>query len=372
MEPDATAIPFSALRFVTLRLLWDCNLRCIMCDHPHKPRLEMAVETANKTLDQIPHPVRLAFIGGEPCLWLLRHPGVMRRAIEAGHYVHLTTNGILLPRLTDFVDAFADRPVSVQFSIDGFGENYERIRPPGRWRNVVTAIRLIHQRRQSSGNRDARIIVGSLLMRQTLDDLSQLIEFCANEGVDAVTLTYAVIYDSMVARGTIDENDSVFHHQEAVNEAISRARATAQRCGVALSYPPYLGDTTGVGGRRWEGKDPANLPPGRFPKPQGLACTRPWNEIFVNQDGRIVPCCCGTSIGPTVGHIDDSLETIWRGSRIQEVRGALLSHGFDSACRCGANMAVGGKSASPEHFLTRRREEVGSSLLHWTKDSPGT
>src|SRR5262245_3829552 len=74
--------PLSGLRYISLRLLWDCNIRCIMCDHPYKTQSEMAPEIAHAVLDQLDHPVRLTFIGGEPCLWLRRYPEVLRRALH--------------------------------------------------------------------------------------------------------------------------------------------------------------------------------------------------------------------------------------------------------------------------------------------------
>jgi MoaA/NifB/PqqE/SkfB family radical SAM enzyme len=357
METNPAFSDFGALRFVTLRLLWDCNLRCVMCDHPYKPRLEMTVATAHRVLDQLTHPVRLAFIGGEPCLWLLRHPEILRRALDDGHVVHLTTNGILLPRLHDFVAAFADRPVSIQFSIDGFGANYERVRPRARWNDVVASIRLVHQRRKAHNNSRAVIIAGYLLMRSTLADLPRFVEFCAEEGVDAVTLTYALIYDSMVQRGTIAEADSVYHNAEAARAAIATAIETARRCGIALGSPPALGSATEIG-RQWQGRDPARVAPGRSPSPAGVACSRPWKEVFVNQDGTIVPCCCGSSIGPAVGKLDEGLETVWNSSRIQEVRIALAGQQFDAACRCGVNMNVGTKGNSLHQFFTKERNSL--------------
>jgi radical SAM protein with 4Fe4S-binding SPASM domain len=192
-------------------------------------------------------------------------------------------------------------------------------------------------------------------MRSTLDDLSGFVDFCADEGIDAVTLTPALIYDSMVRKGTITESESILHHGEAARNAISRALDTATRRGIPLGYPVLsIGETPG-GNRQWQGREPVNAPPRVTPLPEGLACSRPWKEIFVNQDGRIVPCCCGTGIGPVVGHLQEGLETVWNSARIQEVRTALVEQRLDDACRCGVNMAVTRRNFSVEHFLTRFR-----------------
>src|SRR5207244_1501824 len=116
--------------------------------------------------------------------------------------------------------AFSDRPVSVQFSIDGYEDTYERIRKRSSWPAVVEVIRLLNAKRRDGGNKQAFITANYLLMRSTLDDVSRFIRFCSREGIDSVSLTYTMIYQSMVARGDIAEDESVYYHQEATNEAI--------------------------------------------------------------------------------------------------------------------------------------------------------
>ncbi|HKC62157.1 MAG TPA: radical SAM protein, partial [Pyrinomonadaceae bacterium] len=287
-EPET--VDFKGVRYVSLRLLWDCNLRCIMCDHPHRARNEMSLQTAERVLDQLTHPVRLTFIGGEPCLWLMRYPQVLRRAIHDGHVVHMITNGILLEKLPDFVNAFRDQSVSVQFSIDGFEKTYERIRKRSSWAAVVRAIRLLQAKREEGKNEKAFITAGYLLMRSTLADLPQFIRFCAHEGLDAVSLTYTMIYDSMVQRGEISEEESVYFHQEETNQAINNAIDVAREEGISINFPPLLGEPT-VFGRKWSGPVKASLAPGAsfLPARENLACDKPWKEIFVNQDGTIIP-----------------------------------------------------------------------------------
>jgi len=354
---DPEVSHFAGLRYVSLRLLWDCNLRCVMCDHPHKAKSEMSVETARKVLDQLSHPVRLTFIGGEPCLWLIRHPEVLRRAMADGHVVHLITNGVLLPRLPDFVEAFRDKPVSVQFSMEGYADSYERIRKRSSWAAVVNAIRLVQGRRLAGGNRSAVITANYLLMRQTLADLPRFIGFCADEGIDAVSLTYTMIYHSMVKRGEITEDESVYHHQEATNEAVRQAAEVARRLKISLSYPPPLGEPSVVG-RQWVGPEIASVAPGPayLPNVERLACGKPWKEIFVNQDGTVVPCCCGPDNGPAIGHVDDGVANLWNGEPVRIVRRALSRGEFDERCRCGINISEVGRQTGIERFFTSPQE----------------
>ncbi len=345
------------MRGVTLRLLWACNLRCIMCDHPYKPHSEMSVETAYAVMDQLTHPVRLSFIGGEPCLWLIKRQEVMRRALQDGHVVHMTTNGMLLSQMTDFVDAFRDRRVSVLFSIDGFEKSYERIRPRSDWNTLVESIRLINSRRRQGGNTSAPIMVNTVLMRSNLDELPALINFCAQEGVDVITLSYGIIYDSMVKRGQITESESVFFCKEETDRAVAAAIDVALRLGITLNAPAPLCNPNVQGGRTI-GKPVGIGAPGSSPLPNGGAvpCRNPWREIWVNQDGSVQPCCCG-GIGPTIGHVNDGLANVWNSAMMLDVRSHLARNEFHEDCRCGANMFGVYRRSGPEHFFTRIRQQ---------------
>jgi MoaA/NifB/PqqE/SkfB family radical SAM enzyme len=361
MSPSAIAnvelSDFTAVRWVTLQLLWSCDLRCIMCDHPYKPRSEMAVETVHSVLDQLTHKVRLTFIGGEPCLWLMKRQDVMRRALREGHIVHMITNGMLLAHMTDFVDAFRDRPVSIQFSIDGFGDSYERIRQRASWQTLTDSIRLVHSRRKAGGNTQAGITVNTVLMRSNLRELPDLVSFCAQEGVDNINLTYAIIYDSMVKRGHITESESVYFCKEETDRAVTAAIEMARRVGIGLHAPAPLGNL-GVGPTTVPARRGGPSMAGTSPVPNNgdVPCYRPWREIWVNQDGTVQPCCCG-GIGPTIGHVSEGLSKIWNSRKMRDVRAALAQQEFHADCRCGANMFGVYRRSGPEHFLTRVREE---------------
>jgi MoaA/NifB/PqqE/SkfB family radical SAM enzyme len=360
----ATACDLQSLRFVSLRLLWDCNIRCVMCDHPYRPKSEMPVETAHAVLDQLSRPVRLTFIGGEPCLWLLKYPGVFTRALDEGHLVHVITNGILVPRLTVLVEAFRDRAVSVQFSADGVGAGYEAVRQGASWLGFVESVRLLQRQRISSGNRNAYLAANYVLLRQTLPDLPRFIRFCSDEGIDTAFVTYGLMYESMLERGTVAPTDSVHYCRQEVADVLAEASELAERLGLPLGLPPALDDSEAFG-RRFVGKPKVSLPPGRSSVPvtaRSLACDKPWKEIFVNQDGAIVPCCCGPGTGPAIGNIADGLAAVWSGPAAAAVRGALMEGSFDSACRCGVNIsAVGRKESLSRFFVTKIGPAAGTS-----------
>jgi MoaA/NifB/PqqE/SkfB family radical SAM enzyme len=315
----------------------------------------MPYELALSALDQLPATTRVTFIGGEPCLWLLRYPDILHRAVESGRPLGMVTNGILVPKLPELVGAFRNRVISMQISIDGYEKTYEEIRVRSSWEKLVTAIRLIQSTRREAGNRQAHLNVNYLLMRRTLADLPEFVRFCAREGIDEVRLTYTMIYDYMVRLGTITEDESVYHHRDETNEAIGEAIEVALQEGIALRYPPPIGRPE-IRGEQYVG--PVGAGRGKRPgaPPPRVPCEKPWTSLQIYQDGTVRPCCCGKQ-GPVVGHVQDGIETIWNGPLMQEVRDAMVNGGMHRSCGCGINIRGVANQAGEEHFFTRVRDE---------------
>jgi MoaA/NifB/PqqE/SkfB family radical SAM enzyme len=137
---------------------------------------------------------------------------------------------------------------------------------------------------------------------------------------------------------------------EEVERCLTEASAVAMDLGVPLVLPAPLDDPAAFG-RRHVGRPKVALPPGRSSVPPSVACDKPWKEVFVNQDGTIVPCCCGPGMGPVVGNIADGLEQVWNNEAVGSVRGALLNGTFHADCRCGINMSAVGRKESPVRFF---------------------
>jgi MoaA/NifB/PqqE/SkfB family radical SAM enzyme len=318
----------------------------------------MPIETVESVLDQLDRPIRICYIGGEPCLWLARYPHVLGRTLDDGHAMHMISNGLLLRKIPGLVDAFRDRQISIQISIDGVAETYESIRKRASWQVLVDNIRALVRARMDGGNDRAVISANYLLMRRTLPDLPRFVEFCAAEGIDVVLLTYTMIFDRMVRLGEISEDESVYHCREETQAAIEKARDVARREGISLTAPPPIGDSSGTG-PQWTGTPISSPFPGNgsiLPQSGPILCNKPWTEVWVYEDGRVVPCCCG-NFGPTVGSIQSGLEAVWNGEQIGEIRSKLAAGEFPKNCRCGINISAVGRKMGEEHFFSRVRDE---------------
>jgi len=272
------------------------------------------------------------------------------------HYVHMTTNGILLPRLPDIVNAFKDKPVSMLLSVDGYEQSYEHVRKRSSWAKLVEAIRLLQAKRMEGNNKLAAISVNYILMKSTLDDLPRFVRFCAREGIDGIHLLYILIIQTMVNRGEITDDESVYHHKEETDLAVRLAIDVAKQEGISLFFPPPL-STPSLLGRRSLGPTDVKHPPGNRWNAQSVVCSKPWEELWIHQDGSISVCCCGPDNGPVVGAVDEGLEAAWNSNLNREVRSALLQGEMHPHCRCGANHGIAGRTMEEEHFFTRARDE---------------
>jgi hypothetical protein len=118
-------------------------------------------------------------------------------------------------------------------------------------------------------------------------------------------------------------------HDRCIQEAV----AEAQR----LDYPlAFKGQPFFDPNLRWPAlrapdlPSPAEAPPS--PKP-ALECDMPWTNIIVFNDGRVNVCCWQ---GDKIGDLwDISLEAIWHGDAIGNMREALEKGGFGRLCTSG-------------------------------------
>lgn len=64
-----------------------------------------------------------------------------------------------------------------------------------------------------------------------------------------------------------------------------------------------------------------------------FSCNQPWKRLAVYADGHVVPCCGFPGMQFDFGSIfESSLESIWKGKKMQELRKALLTKKFPKPC----------------------------------------
>lgn len=147
-----------------------CNARCLICDVGQKNRqsvfFQQVTQNGSNTLSVkdcrwIINEVkdfkpRIHIHGLEPLL----HKDILELIAtikKAGLYLHMVTNGILLPhRARDLVELGVNR---VTVSLDGPEEIHDYIRGPGIYQKAVAGIRLLHKFRDQAEERVTKISV---------------------------------------------------------------------------------------------------------------------------------------------------------------------------------------------------------------------
>lgn len=179
-----------ALRALSLAIAQKCNLGCTYCyasqgDFGGAPR-NMSLETATAAVDMLISGaaagdcVNLAFLGGEPLLnrRVLRatteyaHGAARRKGVRATF--SLTTNGTLLT-LED-AELFERFGFSVTISIDGIGDDHDRLRPfkngRGSFDTIMKRVRpLLAIQRAMQVSARVTVTPRNLCLRKALDDL---------------------------------------------------------------------------------------------------------------------------------------------------------------------------------------------------------
>ncbi|MBL8751329.1 MAG: radical SAM protein [Planctomycetes bacterium] len=377
-----------------------CNLRCIQCnatierDHGLVPLMDRklpqrALERFRKLLPMVPEWQWLSLTGsGEPLL-SPDLPAILALLRDQPCHVVINTNGTLMTRRN--AEMLVDnRLTALHFSMDGgTKETFERVRAGAKWERVLEGIRTLNAVKVEKGSSLPKVGFSCNFMRDTVDELPQLIDLAADLGVPHVVAHNTVIFDAALA------DQALMHHPErtrnAVLEATRRARARGvcfdnhvfdlgdapidsvaatppapeaadrERAAEPSRDPRSPGTAPDAGDpRRHEATASASAAPddstaattapiatggdgdGRATIPQlaGLpdhlpaivrACQRPWTGLYVENEGSVRVCCHNS---PLVGNLDEeSIEDIWNGVRLRDLRRSFLAGDPPPGCR---------------------------------------
>jgi len=179
------------LNLMFLDLTNQCNLRCLYCFNRHKlngSHSHIGLDLLKKTLkSQVTKNVKNWFLsGGEPlCYPYLDEALEMFR--KYGHHPKIATNGILLKPAV--VDKWVELGVqSVQFSFDTL--------KPSVFRRVNAGPendhRVIVENLKHAVQSPLRVVASSVLTENNKDEISDVMRFCYELGLDSYTL-YPVV-----------------------------------------------------------------------------------------------------------------------------------------------------------------------------------
>ncbi len=319
-------------RYVQIEPVGQCNLRCQMCaiqfrrdGPPYGPLAFMPFETFTRLVDQFPDLETLHLQGlGEPMM----HPRFFDMvAYAAARGVRVTTNTnltLLNPRRAEqCVTSGLD---CIHVSIDGAtAETYERIRVRAHFDRVVRNLGLLRDARARLASDRPRVKMVSVVMRQNLHELPDLVRFAHRWGMESLFVQH-LCHDfsesslpahyrpmrDFVQRQTLLEEDPA-----RVERYFAEAREVARALGVDLRLPRTR---------------PKIHPPGT---PGRERCGWPWTGAYISYQGYAMPCCMvSTPDRANFGNMAaEGVAAVWSGEPFEAFRARLASDDPPGLCR---------------------------------------
>ncbi len=283
-----------------------CNLRCLHCHVSAREAMpdELSVQEAMRAIDELANlgTEALIFSGGEP---LLRKNFVLTLAEycdDLGIITAVLSNGLLL-----------DHKVALELKeagIKAVGIPIDSVRPEAhdRLRDMSGAFNKAVSAIQACLNMDLEVIVTTMALKDTCDEMPVRVDFLESLGVDEVA-----VYDLIpVGRGR-DVMDQAMTIEQRVN-LMQYLEAKQEENGVVFAMsggqPLYPEIATKI--HRNHDSNPKDLLLKEFWVHNSVGCHAGIMYLNLRPNGDVCPC---TFLPITVGNIrEHSLTDIWRSS----------------------------------------------------------
>jgi MoaA/NifB/PqqE/SkfB family radical SAM enzyme len=310
-----------------------CNLLCETCPRTFlelEPPADLTYERMVEVADQLPRLERIVLHGvGEPLL-NGELPRMIAYGAARGARVVFNTNGVLLDeRRGDAVTGagLAELRVSLDAATP---ETYARVRGADVLPRILANVEAFTARRARQGEARPEVTVWATVLRETLDELPDLVRVAGAVGARGVHLQRLVFNGIGMAVAEQSVYRDLSARQERVLAACREAAATA---GVTITGS---GGTEGEGALWGEGREGA-----------WLSCRRPWKVLYVTAHGTVLPCCIAPfattdmrqiALGDVLG---DGVAAVWNGPAMRAFRARHQSADPPAPCApCGSEWSL--------------------------------
>lgn len=253
---------------IMLELTNKCNLHCTTCpreyDYGKKMTLgNMEPELAKKIVDETyPYVQSMGLTGMGETLFA-------PTLIEVAKYIKEKKKSIVL-----FISTNANNPGfiekitpvlpwidTVQISVDGVGETYDKIRLGGKFESLDSNLRSLQPLIKES---NVDLMFNMVINKKNFVDMPNVIKYAAERGVRFVNFTYF----NLASVTAIPVEYYKFFSTPEYQEVLEATKAEAKR------HPEI--EVTGLD----------------FPGNPGIKkCPLMWNHFQINYDGKVPPCC---------------------------------------------------------------------------------
>lgn len=251
---------------VMLEVTNNCQLKCKMCAREHEYGEEMDcgfmdIDKAKKFLDKYAKYFnRIALTGlGEPLLY--------PKLIELADYIKKSNKGIAifvsinaqLPNLTPKLHALVPYVDTLQVSLDGVDEVYDKIRVNGDSKVVIENIKTLVGLQKEH---DFNLLVNTVVFEDNYKSMADIVELTNELGVQE--LIFNTINQVAYKKPW---HDSSMYHSPEFEEECQKAELKAKELGLQFTFNKHSKDVF------------------------FSDCPYLWGHLTVTWDGYLVPCC---------------------------------------------------------------------------------
>ncbi len=309
---------FSTPKLVTLGVHNACNAKCVFCLEGSYARFNMDIYR-NFFEARMGHFIRgaekVTFTGFGEILWV---PGIeefldyLNETLPETEKIFTTNGTPLRPGVVErILKGRYVIQVSLHASNSELHEDLTQLR--GQFGEVIANIRGLADARDRLGRgRSLHIELVNILTRKNVDDLPAFLCLAWDLRVQSVRAQYVTMF-------TPDHIDmSCFFDQQRSNRAVTEAATLVRRLKASDSDRPFH----------------VGLPPlfgGKAPVVPTV-CYDPWQHVYVELQGSVLPCCFW---GEHVGNLakGDDMGAVWNGPFYQDLRSAMASGEPHPWCR---------------------------------------
>ncbi|MHB2026030.1 MAG: radical SAM protein [Elusimicrobiota bacterium] len=309
---------FSTPRFVTLGTHNACNAKCVFCLEGKYSRFSLDLYK-NFFEAKMGHFIRgaekVTFTGFGEILWI---PGIeefldyINKTLPDTEKI-FTTNGT--PLRPSVIKRFLDGRYSIQISLHASSAalHQELTGLNGQFDEIVSNIRNLTDLRDGA-NRGHRLHIElvNVLTQRNIPDLCDFLSLAWDLRVQSVRCQYVTIF----VPAHIDM--SPFFEQKKANLKIERAETLIKELRNKREDRPFR----------------VELPPrfGNLSSEGKTVCYDPWQQLYVELQGSVLPCCMW---GDHIGNLNkgDDVEQIWNGEFYRGLRRGMASGDPHSWCK---------------------------------------
>ncbi|MBN1137480.1 MAG: radical SAM protein [Anaerolineae bacterium] len=302
------AAPFRPL-MVKIKLLWACNLACVMCDFSRQGApTPLTFELLARTLDDLAALGcrKVHFSGGEPTL-RADLPELIAHTRRLKMRATLTTNGTLLSKevAKELVKA---RLNSVCVSIDSPCRSvHDRLRGvPGAFKQTLAGVRALRAAAERYGA-SLPIQINTVVSRENYATLHRLPDLAHELGAAHLLL---LPVDDPSGKLLLNKRRLLDYNQRIAPALADRALTLGLMRDAHEAFP--FGRTAEELGASRDGRYAQDLY-------EHQPCYAPWTHALIAADGRVAPCCSAPRL--TMGNLQEqSFSDIWQGAVYGKLR----------------------------------------------------